>query len=301
MSAKSKVPVIASLSPAMASSKLGASPSILDIVVNGTIHRLLLVSKTAVAIPFALLLQIPKVLAAPQYSDGERLSIYNTTTPDEESIKEQKSQGKGLSFSVAQWDARGSTVRAGGTTEFCLGNLSMALEQLTRVNAAEYNGAAGALSLLPTAGALIGAPTKELWVVTKLMPIAGIFSMLLSLGGSMVPSSASEYNPSDTYTYEGMMSTAAVINKHVNVTELEVQTGLVAAEPTNALRDEIIHRAGSFSEGGGSYMNVWLGLGFQMTLIAALILTLWYAQLGAVIPWWCLVSLPNSSPSNKLY
>ncbi len=296
MTSESETLTHVALVPATASSKIPAPASIINIVARDTIYRLCLISKTIVAIPIAILLRVPKVLAAPQYSDGERLSLYNTTPPDADSIREQKSQGNGLSFSVTQWDERGTTIRAGGTIEFCLGNLSMAIEQLARVSAAEYNGAAGALSLLPTAGALIGAPTKELWVVTKLMPMAGIFSMLLSLGGSMVPSAASEYNPSDTYTYEGMMSTAAVINKHVNITELEVQAGLAAGEPRNALRDEILYRVRSFSEGGGSYLNVWIGLGFQMVFIAALLVTLWYAQLGAVIPWWCLVSI---SPRKK--
>ena len=39
---------------------------------------------------------------------------------------------------------------------------------------AEYSGAAGALSLLPTAGALIGPPAAEMWIVFKLVPIAGV-------------------------------------------------------------------------------------------------------------------------------
>lgn len=285
MAPKLKAPGPVCLSSAKPYPETPPAPSIISIVTNDAIYRMCLVSRMAVAIPIAMLLQVPKVLAAPQYSDGQRLSAYNTTPPDADTIREQESEGSGLSFSVAQWDARGETIRAGGTTKYCLGNLSMAIQQVTRVNAAEYNGAAGALSLLPTADALIGAPTKELWVVTKLMPVAGIFSMLLSLGGSMVPSAASEYNPSDTYTYEGMMSTAAVINKHVNITELEVQAGLVSAEPRNALRDEIIHRVKSFSEGGGSYLNVWIGLGLQMVFIAALLITLWYAQLGAVLLW----------------
>ncbi|OWP04676.1 hypothetical protein B2J93_5695 [Marssonina coronariae] len=287
MSSETRASTAGCLSPAPTASEPRTSPSILRILARDTVRRLAVCSRLAVAIPIAILHRVPQVRAVPQYSDGERLSLYNTTAPDADSQRERKSQGSGLSFSVAQWDARGTTIRAGGTIEFCLGNLSMAIDQLTRVNAAEYNGAAGALSLLPTAGALIGAPTKELWVVTKLMPLAGILSMLLSLGGSMVPSTASEYNPSDTYTYEGMMSTASVTNKHVNITEQEVHAGLAAAESRNALRDEVLQRVQTFSEGGGSYLNVWIGLAFQLVFVAALILTLWYAQLGAVIPWWC--------------
>lgn len=49
------------------------------------------------------------------------------------------------------------------------------------------------LTLLLTAGALIGAPAKKLWVSYKLYPIAGFFSSALALGGSIIPHQVSEY------------------------------------------------------------------------------------------------------------
>ena len=65
----------------------------------------------------------------------------------------------------------------------CWGNSSYALGRISNLDAAEYSGAARALALLPTAGALIGAPAKDMWYICKLMSIAGIFTMLLGLGG----------------------------------------------------------------------------------------------------------------------
>ena len=109
------------------------------------------------------------------------------------------------------------TLATGGgpnSTQYCLGNLSLALHELGTLNSAEYAGAAGALSLLPTAGALIGSPTKELWVVYKLMPLAGVLSMFLSLGGTMVPTQAGAYDPKVSFTYGGMMATTdALVEK----------------------------------------------------------------------------------------
>ena len=69
----------------------------------------------------------------------------------------------------------------------CVGNLSVALRQVGAAYEASSNGSTALLTLLPTAGALIGAPTKELWVLWNLVPIAGIFSIALSLGGNIVP------------------------------------------------------------------------------------------------------------------
>ena len=92
-------------------------------------------------------------------------------------------------------------------TDYCLGNLNIALRSLGAWNQAEYSGAAGALSLILTAGAPIGSPTKELWVTYKLMPLAGILSMLMSLGGTMVPTQAGAYNLKVSFTYGGIMAT----------------------------------------------------------------------------------------------
>ena len=269
---------------------VSSNPSIFGHVLMDIESRVLLLKNTLLAVIISTVIDLPKAFASPQYSNGESGSLYNLTAPDNTTTGEIASEGKEVSFSVAQWDQRGTTIRRGGTLETCLGNLSMALGQVTRTSAAEYNGAAGALSLLPTAGALIGAPTKELWVVTKLMPLAGLCSMLLSLGGSMVPSSVSEYDPSDTYTYEGMMSSSAAIQKRVNNTADKIGAAVADEdEKVNPLKQEIEARVSSFNEGGGTYTSIWYGLCGQVILIAALIIPLYFAQLGAVIEWWCQV------------
>ncbi len=68
------------------------------------------------------------------------------------------------------------------------------------------SGANTLLSLIPTAGVLIGAPAKELWVLYKLCPLAGFLAMLLSLGGNIVPADIKEYENVDAFSYQGMVA-----------------------------------------------------------------------------------------------
>lgn len=111
-------------------------------------------------------------------------------------------EGGDLDFN--NWVNRGMAVRGGHSVYQCLANLTAALEFMGQLNAAEYNGAAGALSLLPAAGALLGSPTHEMWIVYKLVSVAGVLSMFLSLGGSITPSNVSDYSTDHTtYVREG--------------------------------------------------------------------------------------------------
>lgn len=188
---------------------------------------------------------------------------------------------------MSAWDRRGELIRSGLTARECVGNLSVALHALGSLNAAEYNGAAGALSLLPTAGALIGSPTRELWVVFKLMPLAGVLSMCLSLGGTMVPSTAGEYNPNTAFSYGGMIATTELAEKRIGQ-DLE-EGGLEKLSTAERFANRVARRADEVC-GGGLYGRVWLGVAIQVVLVATIMIALWYGQLGGIITWWCQVS-----------
>ena len=189
------------------------------------------------------------------------------------------------------WDERGRKIRQGGgpnSTDFCLGNLSLALHELGVLNGAEYNGAAGALSLLPTAGALIGSPTKELWVVYKLMPLAGVLAMFLSLGGTMVPTQAGAYDPKVSFTYGGMIATTDLLAEKRRQQQMEdARTSILSSAETFAR--QVMRRADD--DRGGQYRNVWIGVLIQAVLIATILIALWFGQIGGIITWWCDVSL----------
>ncbi|KAI4287940.1 MAG: hypothetical protein L6R35_002802 [Caloplaca aegaea] len=221
------------------------------------------------------------VLFTPTALDPE-----STRVPDSGSIQDDIDRATGWFF-MGAWNERGNLIRqASGpnSTAYCLGNLSVALHQLGTLNGAEYNGAAGALSLLPTAGALVGSPTKELWVVYKLMPLAGILSMFLSLGGTMVPTQAGAYDPKVSFTYGGMIATTSLIAEKRRQEELEdARTSLIS--PAEMFARRVQRRAED--DRGGIYRNVWIGIAIQAVLIATILIALWFGQMGGVITWWC--------------
>ncbi|KAL8796440.1 MAG: hypothetical protein Q9182_007373 [Xanthomendoza sp. 2 TL-2023] len=210
----------------------------------------------------------------------------STWVPDSGTIQDDIDHATGWFFMDA-WGQRGNLIRQArgpNSTLYCLGNLSLALHELGTLNGAEYNGAAGALSLLPTAGALVGSPTKELWVVYKLMPLAGILSMFLSLGGTMVPTQAGAYDPKVSFTYGGMIATTDLIAEKRRQEELEdARTSLISPAETFARR--VQRRAED--DRGGMYRNVWIGVAIQAGLIATILIALWFGQMGGVITWWC--------------
>ncbi|KAL8717703.1 MAG: hypothetical protein Q9225_005079 [Loekoesia sp. 1 TL-2023] len=210
----------------------------------------------------------------------------STWVPDSGTIRDDINHASGWFFMDA-WDKRGKLIRAGkgpNSTDYCLGNLSIALHQLGTLSSAEYNGAAGALSLLPTAGALIGSPTKELWVVYKLMPLAGILSMFLSLGGTMVPTQAGAYDPKVSFTYGGMIATTDQLAEKRRQQELDnARTSLLS--PAEMFARRVQRRAEH--DRGGTYRNVWIGVAIQRVLVATILIALWFGQIGGVITWWC--------------
>ena len=211
----------------------------------------------------------------------------STWIPDRPSIQEDIDQQFGW-FYMNAWDQRGRLIRAGSGSlarQFCLGNLSIALQELGALRQAEYSGAAGALSLLPTAGALIGSPTKELWVVYKLVPLAGFLSMCLSLGGTMVPTQAGAYDPKKSFTYDGLIATPDSVRRaRPEVDEHKMEN----MDPWALLAKRVQDRADDVR--GGSYGTVWIGILIQLFLIVVIMIALYYGQVGGVIVWWCDVS-----------
>ena len=196
-------------------------------------------------------------------------------------------------FDINAWNNRGNLIRSGGATRECLGNLSYALATLGELNSAEYSGAAGALSLLPTAGALLGTPTKEMWIVYKLMPLAGVLSMFLSLGGNLMPSKASEYDVNDSFDIRGntRQKPAQETSQLESSEGDELEHG--ATQDSRKFVEEIKKRALDDS-GGDTYNKIWVGVAAQLCLIGVILIAMWFCQRGAVIPWWCRVSLPLS-------
>ncbi|ROW14965.1 hypothetical protein VPNG_03441 [Cytospora leucostoma] len=193
------------------------------------------------------------------------------------------------------------TIRSGDSVYQCLANLTVALEQVGQLNSAEYNGAAGALSLLPTAGALLGAPTREMWIVYKLVPLAGVLSMFLGLGASITPSNVGDYDPEEPFSYGGFMPTTRLSpaerdppSRRTSLDEFQQGGSPIQPmveepkSPADVFADEVKKRAGD-DRGGGFLLGVWMAMILQFTLIIVILVPMYYAQRGSVITWWCRV------------
>ncbi len=99
----------------------------------------------------------------------------------------------GTSLDIGVWIQRGICLRADNVPEMCYQNLETALRKLSGIRAAEYSGAAGVLALLPTIGALLGAPTTEIWRLWTVVPFGGGLAMTLSFGGAILPVRVEDY------------------------------------------------------------------------------------------------------------
>jgi hypothetical protein len=180
-----------------------------------------------------------------------------------------------------QWQARAQAIRGTSTQQYCTGNLSLALADVGAAYAASSNGASTLLTLIPTAGALIGAPAKELWVLYKLMPIAGVLSMLLSLGGNIVPMELTDYETVDQFSYAGMVPTAdskadRVEFQPIGETEAERFASRVYIRALDA-------------RGARRTLAIWGGIGLQLFWLTCILVACWFLESGSIIVWWCTV------------
>lgn len=123
-------------------------------IVNDTLRRLQIILHQISYLPVCILALIPKAAALP--STGQSYS--NTSDPDIVA----DAQFLVDIFNWHEWSSAASAIRTGTNRLTCNEKLSLALSSAGSLAGATTSAASGALTLLPTAGALIGSPTKEL-------------------------------------------------------------------------------------------------------------------------------------------
>lgn len=236
------------------------------------------------------LIPLLPLVAAQDANAGNNTANETLGQPSNDTLVESDIQALGTPFDYSAWKQRGQIIRAGSRRE-CFGNLSIALAQVGPVLASETAGASGALSLLPTAGALIGAPAKELWVLYKLMPLAGILSMMLSLGGNIVPTSSADYEVNaEKFSYGGYIASS---REHENQVEAfnnpedtkDRLTGTPAerfsARVERKSREKVI---------GRKTRKICIGISIQLFWLGILLFACYFTAAGGVVSWACKVS-----------
>ncbi|KAF2105168.1 hypothetical protein BDV96DRAFT_535432 [Lophiotrema nucula] len=197
--------------------------------------------------------------------------------------------GPGLGFNA--WSHRATIIRSSGTAAMCTGNLSVALGDVGAAYQASSSGSTTLLTLLPTAGALVGAPAKELWVLWNLVPVAGFFSLALSLGGNIAPHQVSDYANLEDFSYSDMRSTSAEklnprreSNLSSKAENDETEADVVRAAEQFANH---VHARAMDPQGSDKTLKILLGIFSLCVWISLIVVACHLLQAGAIIVWWC--------------
>lgn len=192
-----------------------------------------------------------------------------------------------------QWASRARKIRGSSSRFYCSGNLSLALGEVGAAYQASSSGSTTLLTLLPTAGALIGAPAKELWVLYKLCPLAGFFSSVLALGGSIVPNQVSEYASLEDFSYAGMPSTNSVdglmkrrLSGKTWPEQLDDDPDLIAER----FADQV-HARAIDNRGTAKLFKVAVGICGLIACILLICGACVILSAGSIVVWWCQVSV----------
>lgn len=185
---------------------------------------------------------------------------------------------------IGSWIQRGICLRAGNVNELCMSRLETTLANLSKLQAAEYNGATGVLVLLPTIGVLLGAPTTEIWRLWTVMPFGGGLAIALSFGGAILPVRVEDYEKdlNNDKTAPG------------NVVSLRARGGKAPEhneEATRAKVDQLVEKIEARMRQDDSQRlprgHLISGLCGMGLLFVGAQAAMGIVEQGGVLPWWC--------------
>lgn len=81
---------------------------------------------------------------------------------------------------------QGICVKSDNVELVCYKSLNIVQNHLDSLREGGYAGAASVLTLLPTIGALLGAPTSDIWRLLTVIPFGGGLAMTFSFGGAIL-------------------------------------------------------------------------------------------------------------------
>ncbi|KAJ2993241.1 hypothetical protein NUW58_g1904 [Xylaria curta] len=183
-------------------------------------------------------------------------------------------------FEFGSWISRGICIKQDESNAFCYDTLLGVLQHLNDIRAAEYSGAAGVLALLPTMGALLGAPTNEIWRILTIVPFGGALAMALSFGGAILPTRIEDYESAMGGTLHSL-SSPRLRRRKDPLSDIEFSD----------FTKDVRGRLGGKLHGDESISvpksNLWFGLISMFILWLGSQFAITVVEQGAVLPWYC--------------
>lgn len=179
---------------------------------------------------------------------------------------------------------RGICIRSGNVEQLCWKSLNASLANLDKLRDGEYAGAASVLALLPTIGALLGAPTSEIWRLLTVVPFGGGLAMTLSFGGAILPVRAEEYENDlnrNKIAIERSVVSRAKGSTQPEIAQKEINTGL------DQVMEKILARMRQDESQQLAKRHLWVGLVGMFVLSAGAQAAMIVVEQGGVIGWWC--------------
>ncbi|KAH7312528.1 hypothetical protein B0I35DRAFT_437225 [Stachybotrys elegans] len=183
-------------------------------------------------------------------------------------------------FGVSTWISRGSCVRA---QPECTLVLDQIIDRLVGSRGGEYSGASSVLALLPTIGALLGAPTYEIWRLLTIVPLGGVISMGLSFGSAIMPIRVEDYEPAPNR--EVSTSSSFRLERRKGMSKEDQVRG--TEELVTKLLDKLDRKLSQDKSIKARKLHIGLGLGCMFVLLMGAHTAMAIIEVGAVLSWWC--------------
>ena len=189
-------------------------------------------------------------------------------------------------FWILDWLDRGLCIRRIQDNAGCYTVLQGVLNNLNQLRQAEYSGAAGVLALLPTIGALLGAPAPEIWKTMCLYPIGGILTIFLSFGGAIMPVNVSDYEEVMT---KKESTTGSVVSFRQEASGSVEHAAASVDQKLRRLFNRIKARVVDRHAANISPQRTWVpwGVLWMCLLLFMAQFGMAIVEQGSVIPWWC--------------
>ncbi|KAK2604007.1 hypothetical protein QQS21_003843 [Conoideocrella luteorostrata] len=190
-------------------------------------------------------------------------------------------------FDITTWINRGICIRTTSPGRQCNVALLNVLKNMSPLATAQCSGAAGVLALLPTIGALLGAPTNEIWRLLTIVPFGGVLAMFMSFGGAILPIRVEDYESAEG---DGLRP-ASMPGRSFSLRRTEEMSKKGQLPETGSLTHPLLQRLEAKLHQEKSVHvskhDIWLGLFAMLVLLLGAHAAMVVVEQGAMLPWFC--------------